>query len=161
MGSGDPGEERDERPGPRVGPVEVLDDEQDRSALTEPAHDPEHALEQAGLASLGDDGQHPATRRLGRAHPFHELRHEPEEVVGGRTEHTGEVVVGETREDRPERPDQRLVGSIGAGPERNAPQDGHRFLEARDAPDRLVDEAARADAGRAVDEQRAGRTGGG
>ena len=57
LGTGDPGEEGDEGPGPRVGAVQVLDDEQDRPPLPEPPDDAEDALEQAGLATFGHRGQ--------------------------------------------------------------------------------------------------------
>ena len=65
----DPGQERDERPGRGVGPVEVLDDEQDRAVLAEPAEHAEDALQRPGLPSLrgGDARGRRSRRRSARA----------------------------------------------------------------------------------------------
>ena len=65
-----------------------------------------------------------------------------------------EVIVGWRGEGRAEGPDHRLVRGIGVGAVRRAAHHGHRLLQAGDAPDRLVDEPARADASRPVYQQR-------
>ena len=63
-----PRQEREQVAGRAVGPVEVLDDEQDRIGLAEPAEQPQRALEDPGLEPFGLAGgaTSPAHRRRPR-----------------------------------------------------------------------------------------------
>ena len=154
MRPGDPRKERDERAGACVGAVEVFHDQQDGLSLAESADHAEHTLEQPRLTALRDRGQDPATRRSRRLDANRELRDQPDQLIGRRAKDPRELIVRQLRQDGPERPHQRLVRRVGPRAERPAPEDGHRLLEAGDAADRLIDEAARADARRPVDEER-------
>ena len=69
------------------------------------------------------------------------------------------VVVGEGREGRAQGAYERRVRRVGARTERAPAEHRHRFVQRVEAADRLVDEAGRADAGRAVEQQRAGVAG--
>jgi len=120
----------------------------------QPTEDAEDRLEKTGLPSFRDD------RRDGRpiltetVDPLREFRDEADDLSGGGPEHRAELVVGQRREHRAERTDDRLVGRVGPRPVGGATHHGHRLLQAGHATDGLVDEPARADAGGPVDQQR-------
>jgi hypothetical protein len=67
-------QEADEVAAPRIGPVDVLEDEDERALVSETAEELEHDLEEAGL--VGGRGQRPLTRgaSLGRGKVRQEVR---------------------------------------------------------------------------------------
>ena len=166
----DPREEGDERPGPGVGTMEVLDRQQDRLSRREPADDAEDAFEESRLAALGHRPRPPSRRRRPMLvvtapgargvgctiDPGSDVGQQPTDLVRRRPEDLAQVVIGQRGERRAERPDDGAVRAIGATSMRAAAQHEHRLLEGADATDGLIDEARGAGAGRAIDEQRAG-----
>jgi hypothetical protein len=150
---GDPGQEAQEGPSAGVGAVEVLDDEEHGPELAEPSNDTEHAFEEARLAPLGDRRLRTLAPPLAEARG--QLGQEADELDGRGARDLLELGVGERRERRPERADERAVGPIRSRAVGAAADDEHRLLERADPPDRLIDEARGADAGRALDQQRA------
>ena len=95
-------QERDRLAGRRVGPVEVLDDEDDRLDLREPLEDPEDRVEHAWLECLGLGSR---VRPAGAA----ERRHQAREIVAGAADDGVEDVRLERADERPQRFDDRAV----------------------------------------------------
>ena len=128
LGAGDPGQEGDERSGPGVGAVQVLDDQQDRAPLPEPPDDAEDPLEQSRLAAFGNRGQDPVPV-VARAQARPQFGQEAEQLLGRAAHDGGQVRVGERGEDRTHRPDQRRIRRIRRRTEGAAAEDGHGLLE--------------------------------
>ncbi len=139
--------------GRRVGPVEVLDDEQQRLALAQAMDDAQDGLQQARLGPLGLGADARAGRlRLARGQVRGERRDEPGQVRPIRTDDVqprlGRQVVGQAAQGF----DQRAVGQtaladVGARAAQHAHpvRLGHRG--------QLGDQPGLADAGLAGDEQ--------
>ena len=151
---GDPGQEGDERAGRRIGAVQVLEDQDDRPPLPEPAQHPEDALERPRLSPFWCPRPLGQARSPGRIEPGRDAREDAREVGRGRAEDRVQLVVGQGLEGRPDRPDHGAVRLVGAGWHRPAAQDAHRLRERADPPDRLIEEAADPDAGRPAQEHR-------
>ncbi len=157
---GDPGEERDEVPRRRVGAVEILEDEDDRTRLAEAAEHAQHALEHACLSALrGDDGR--ARRQDAElTDPWSQFWQETDNVLRAGQERVAELRVGKVEEHRPERADHRRVCAVRPVRASATTQERERRGEHGHAQRGFVEEAAHADARTARDEHRARSTGG-
>ena len=109
-------QERDEILRRAIDPVDVLDDERGRAGLGQRVEQPEHALEQAGLAETGWKRSRGGVRNERTWHVRGQLRHDRREVSARRPEQALEGI----RRDRPRQPAQGGGdGEIGkpAGPD--------------------------------------------
>ena len=157
----DPGEERHQRPRRRVRAVQVLEHEDDRFPLAEPAQHAEDAFERPGLATFRGALVARQRRPPGRLQTSRHAGHDPDDVGRGRTEHGVQ-----SSSDRASSvgPTDRTTGPYGSSVPAGiaAPRStviGSR--ESADPSDRLVEEAADPDAGRSAQEHRAGPSAGG
>ena len=154
VGPLDLGEERRECPGPRIGVVEVFEDEEHGLSLAEPAEDAEDSLEEAGLAPLGGRDARPVGYGAEARQPAVELGHEPEVVVDARAEEVDEGVVRQRGQGRAEGPEDRGVRLVRAGGERPAADHEERLGERPDPFRGLADEFGYADAATAFEQHR-------
>jgi hypothetical protein len=137
-------QERDGLAGGRVGPVDVLDDQQDRRPVRQAMQEAEQRLEDPDLQPLLLDGN--AGRHRG------ERGHEPDEVRPRRSDDVGQVVgierLGELAQDLGDRGvRQAALAQVGAV----ATQDAHATLVGRERE--ILDEAGLADARLSRDQQ--------
>jgi hypothetical protein len=141
---GDPGEERDQCAGGRVGVVEVLHGQHDRPPLAEPADRAEHRFEESRLAALrGRDGR-PRGQHPERGQPRAEVRQQADHVFRAGREDGAELPVGQLAEQRPDRPEDRGVRLVGAGRERSAAQECEWLRQCGEPQLHLREEARRA-----------------
>ena len=154
-------EERRQPPGPGVGVVEVLEDEQDRPALPCPLEQALDRLADPGAAALRRDRLATGVPNLAR-----EARRdgwqEPRDRLGAGSRGGPQLVVAEAGEPGAEALDDRPERGTVPGRDGGAPDHLEWLWEPADAPDRLADEPAHADATAPRDEQaRAATVGGG
>ena len=132
--------------GRAVGPVEVLDDEQHRRALAEPAHGSEHELEQA---RLGERRHRIARTVVGSG----ELGHEPPEHGPIRPEDRFGLLLGQAGEQAAQRAGDRRVRQLSVA-DVDAPTDQHADPLVLRRPGELLDQPALAHARLAGDHDR-------
>ncbi len=145
-----PGQEREQVAGRRVGPLDVLDDQDQRRDPGEPLDDTEDELEQPPLGEpvVGPGSKRPetavggsASTRSGRGA---DLRHQPRQLASVRPEERRDRAGIDVAQQRPEGFDERRIRQP-PGAEREAATDqdpgalgGHPFAEPLDEP-RLPD----------------------
>ena len=143
---------RDDRPCRGVGAMQVLDHEDDRVPLPEPAEQTEDALERPRLAPLGGGRAAAAGRSADRVEARRQVGQQADDLGRGRAEQVGQDRVGQRPEGRTDGPHDRAVGLVDAGGPGRSPEHGHRLAQGADPGDRLVEEAGDPDPGRAVDQ---------
>ncbi len=156
LGPADPAAERHERPAPGIGVVEVLDDEEDRLALGEPADDTKQGLEDPPLASLEGGRGRAIGQGSGSRQAPDRLREEADDILGGGPGETSELRIVDAEEQRPEGADDRTVRLVRSRPIGAAPDDDEGVVEACDPAAELGDEPGDADAAEALEEDRRG-----
>ena len=144
VGAQVPDEERDGLAGRRVGPMEILDDEQDRGDLRQPLQHTEERVEQTGLVRFG------LRRRLGHGCRA-ERRHEPGDLRSRRPEDRFELLRFERSAQRAECLDDRAVRDASVTDVRAATLQDPHPAGRRDLH-RLEDQAGLADASLAGDQ---------
>ena len=150
--AGDPGQERDDRPCRGVREMQVLDHEDDRVPLPEPAEQTEDALERPRLAPLGGGRAAAAGRSADRVEARRQVGQQAHDLGRGRAEQVGQDRVGQRPERRTDGPHDRAVGLVDAGGPGGSPEHGHRLAQGADPGDRLVEQAGHPDPGRPVDQ---------
>jgi hypothetical protein len=100
--AGDPRQERDDRPCGGVREVQVLDHEDDRVPLPEPAEQTEDALERPRLASLGGGRAAATGRSADCVEARRQIGQQADDLGGGRAEQVGQDRVGQRPERRTE-----------------------------------------------------------
>ena len=134
--------------------MKVLEHEHDRPALPETTEESEDALEGPRLPALGRGLAAFVDRCTDRRESCAELGQEPDDLGRRRAEQPGQRVVGQRDESRADGSDDRTVWLVRVGGPGRRPQDGHRLPESLDPGDRLVEEPADTDAGRALEQER-------
>ena len=145
-----PDEEPEEVAGRAIGPVDIFEDERDRTDLRGSPERADDRIEEAGQSAGGIDG----LARVADLDPTAlsaQVRHEPRQAVGGWPEDGASVRRVEASEDRPERLDEWRVRKAAFSKVEAAAADG-RSAGRLDARRDLGDEPALADAGLSGDQ---------
>ena len=126
-----------------VGVVEVLEDEQDRLPLGQPADDAEQALEDPALAALERGRGRAVRQRPGRRQAPDDLGEEPDDVLGRGPARRASSASSTRPEDRPRAPGRSApYGSSEPGRYERPRTTANGSSRPADAPAELVDEAA-------------------
>ena len=88
----DPGQERDERPGRGIGQMQVLDDEDDRMLLAQPAEQAEDPFQRPCLAPFRGGRSAAVDRGADLGQPRLEIGQQPDDLGRRRTEQLGEDI---------------------------------------------------------------------
>jgi hypothetical protein len=154
-----PDEEREEVPGGRIRPLEVLDDEDQRTDVREPLEDAEHELEEAHLreaivARVPRNAIVPrVVRPLGSKSigtPT-DLRHQPCQLASARSKQGGQRARIDLPEQDAEGLDEWGVWQT-AGPERETAAHEDAATRGRDSTAERLDQTRLPDAGLAGDD---------